>query len=355
MMTLNQTIACAASLLITAALSAGGASGAPLRANNPQERVKVFYTEVDGKGWTAVPRGEVVSIGVREDSHKEELLKMARQWSRVTVRLYSPEGVKKGDQLFVVNQRNLIVARVDVQSIFQSSSFGPMLIGYGNYKFTRNGFTVVQKVDDNFSKYAYIYKARGDYFKNNGETGKAIELYRKSLEMDRTYPEAHIALGYIYLKDEVMPFAAKEFSEAYREIDRIYDNEDRYLLLKGLTRTRYRMAYEYTVSGKARKGIISEGIKYAEEALKIYPDSREVNLYLGMFYLKNSEPQDVKAKNQFLKVIQVDPMNAQAYLALAELYRKHENNEKAREYARKALEVRPDSAEARRLLNILQQ
>ena len=351
---LNRVTAFSAPLIMMGLLSAGGVSGAPLRAHNPQERVKVFYTEVDGKGWTAVPRGEVLSIGVREDSHKDELLKMAQKWSRVTVRLYSADGVKKGDQLFVVNHRNLIVARVDVKSIFNSESFGPMLIGYGNFKFTRTGFSVVQKVDDNYSKYAYIYKARGDFFKNNGETGKAIELYRKSLEMDRTYPEAHIALGYIYLKDEVMPFAAKEFSEAYREIDRIYDNEDRYLLLKGLARTRFRMAYEYTISSTARKGLISEGIRYAEEALKIYPDSREVNLYLGMFYLKNPEPQDVKAKTQFLKVIQVDPMNAEAYLALAELYRKHENNGKAREYARKALEVRPDSVEARRLLNKLE-
>lgn len=350
----NNVTGFSASLIMMLLLSAGWTYGAPLRAHNPQERVKVFYTEVDEKGWTAIPRGEVHSVGVRGDSHTQELLKMAQPRSSVTVRLYSAEGIKKGDQLFVVNHRNLIVARVDVKSMYQSETFGPMLIGHGNFKYTRTGFTVVQKVDDNYSKYAYIYKARGDFFRNNGETGKAIELYKKSLEMDRTYPEAHIALGYIYLKDEVLPFASKEFSEAYREIDRIYDNEDRYLLLKGLARTRYRMAYEYTISNTARKGLISEGIKYAEEALKIYPDSREVNLYLGMFYLKNPEPQDVKAKTQFLKVIQVDPMNADAYLALAELYRKHENTGKAREYARKALEVRPDSVEARRLINKLE-
>ena len=44
---------------------------------------------------------------------------------------------------------------------------------------------VVQKVEDNHSKYAYIYKARGDFHKSNGEHGKAIEQYKKSLEMDR--------------------------------------------------------------------------------------------------------------------------------------------------------------------------
>jgi len=331
-----------------------GLHASALRAHQPQERLKVFYTESDGSGWTAVPRGEVHAIGVREDAHSQELMKFAQGLSRVTVRLYSADGLRKGEELFVVNPRNLIVARVDVKLIYQDRSFGPMLIGYGNFKSVRTGFKVVQKVEDSYSKYAYIYKARGDYFKRNGEYAKALELYKKSIEMDRRYPEAHSALGYLYLRDEMMPFAMKEFSEAYREIDRIYDNEEKYLLLKGLAKTRYRMAYEYTIPNADRKKYVAEGIRYAEEALKIYPESRDVNLYLGMFYYKGPESQDVKAKNQFQKLLEIDPLNAAACLALAELYRKHDNAEKARMYARKALEASPGSVEARRLLDILQ-
>ena len=55
-----------------------------------------------------------------------------------------------------------------------------------------------------------------------------------------------------------------------------------------------------------------------------------------------------------MKVVEIDPMNLEAYMALAELYRKHDNKDKALHYARKALEVSPDSAEARRLVNVLQ-
>ena len=343
-----------AALAAACILQSSAADSAQLRALNTRDRVKVFYIETDSKGWTAVPRGEVVSIGVREDSASQELMKVAQKWSKATVRLYSPEGVKRGDQLFVVNARNLVVARLDVKSVFQSETFGTMLTGTGNFTSARNGFLVVQKVDDNYSKYAYIYKARGDYFKGNGDTGKAIELYKKSLEMDRRYPEAHLALGYVYMREDMMSFASKEFNEAYREIDRIYDNEDRYQLLKGLTTLRYRMAYEYPVSNAARTELVREGIRYADEALKIYPDSRDVNLCLGMFYYKGPEPQDVKAKHQFLKVVEIDPMNVRAYLALAELYRRHDNGSKALEYARKALEVSPDSVEAKRLVNRLQ-
>ncbi len=354
MATVKHFIGIASLLIFAITLPCDGILAMALRAHRPQEKIKVFYTESDSSGWTAVPRGEVHSIGVREDAHSQELMKFAQSNSRATVRLYSSEGLRKGDELFVVNARNLVVARIDVKLIYQDHSFGPMLIGYGNFRYAGVGFKVVQKVDDAYSKYAYIYKARGDYFKRNGEYAKAIELYKKSIEMDRRYPEAHSALGYLYLRDEMMPFAMKEFSEAYREIDRIYDNEEKYMLLKGLTTTRYRMAYEYTIPAADRKKYISEGIKYAEEALKIFPGSRDMNLYLGIFYYRGPEPQDVKAKNQFQKLLEIDPLNATACLALAELYRKHDNPQKARMYARKALEARPDSVEARRLLDSLQ-
>ncbi len=325
-----------------------------LRAYQASERVKVFYTEGDSNGWYAILRGEVMAIGIREDAHAQELMKVSQPNSKVTVRLYSAEGIKKGDELFVINKRNLVVGRIDVKIVYHDASFGPVLIGYGNYKYTWTGYRVVQKIEESFSRTAYIYKARGDYYKHNGDYAQAIAQYKKAIEVDRRYPEAHAALGHLYLKDNSLAFAMKEYAEAYNEFSRIYDNEEKYLLLKGMTKAKYRMAYEFTMPNAARKAHVQEGIKYAEEALKIYPDSRDVNLYLARFYFKGPEYEDVKAKNQFLKVLEIDPQNTEACLALAELYRKHDNDEKALFYARRAIETNPNADAARKLLQKLE-
>lgn len=325
-----------------------------LRAHQAPQRVKVFYTEGDSNGWYALPRGEVAAIGTREDAHKQELMKVSQPNSKVTVRLYSAEGIKKGDELFVINKRNLVVGRIDVKIVYHDASFGPVLIGYGNYKYTWQGYRVVQKIEESFSRTAYIYKARGDYYKHNGDYAQAIAQYKKAIEVDRRYPEAHAALGHLYLKDNSLAFAMKEYAEAYSEFPRIYDNEEKYLLLKGMTKAKYRMAYEFTITNVARKAHVEEGIKYAEEALKIYPDSRDVNLYLARFYYKGPEYEDVKAKKQFLKVLEIDPQNTEACLALADLYRRHDNTEKALLYARRALETNPTDEAAKKLLQKLE-
>jgi tetratricopeptide (TPR) repeat protein len=148
------------------------------------------------------------------------------------------------------------------------------------------------------------------------------------------------------------PFAHKEFFEAYRQIDRLYDREDKYLVLKGLVEVRYIQVYEQILDNRLKKEYISEGINYARKALEIFPNSRDVNLYLGMFYFNNPEPDDVKAKDQFLKVVEIDPLNTDAYIALAELYQKHRNGKKAFLYARKALHIDPNNLRARQILNL---
>jgi hypothetical protein len=323
-----------------------------LRYEEGFRKTRVFYSEGSGKGWDAVMMGKVISIGTREDSHKKELFRVAQDKSKITVRLFNRDGVKEGDELFVVNKRNLVVGRINVKVVFKSYSFGPMLVGYGNYKAVNIGDNVVRRAEEEYSQYAFIYTARGRYFEQNGDPGRAIEHYKKAIQHDRGNPEAHLALGLVYLKDNMIPYAYKEFSEAYTRINRLYDREDKYTLLKSLVETRYRQVYEFSVPSILRKKYIDDGIRYAGEALELYPDSGEVNLYLGMFYYKNPDADDVKAKNQFLKVIEVDTMNTDAFVALAELYRKHNNRGKARFYAEQALKVDPYHQRARQIFNL---
>ncbi len=309
--------------------------------------MKVFFYEEDIAGVNAALKGIVVSMGPREDISSNSLMPNVQDKTKVSVRLYDQEGIKPGDTLYVINDKNLVVSKMEVKTIFYTKSFGYMLVGYGDFRFARNRFRVVQKVEEQNSKYAYIFRSRGDYYQVMGDTAESINHYKKALEMDKGNPGAHMELGYIYLKENLLQFAYKEFSEGYKNIGRLYDNEDKFLLLKGLSETRYKEAYYTTLPQKLKEQYIHEGIKYCKEALAINPKSTDINFYIGMFYFRNPESSDTEAKNYMVKVIESDPEKIEPYLVLAELYYNHKNKEKALYYSESALKIDPTNERAK--------
>jgi tetratricopeptide (TPR) repeat protein len=248
---------------------------------------------------------------------------------------------------FVINDKNLIMSRLMVKSVFYTQSFGYLMTGHGNFRLSLVGNRVVQKIEDENSKYAYIYRSRGDYHLSHGNVAEAKSQYQKSIEIDKGNPEAHISLGYIYLNDNLLQYAYREFMEAYKNIGRLYDNDDRYQLLKGMTETRYREVYNSTIPNKLKSQYICDGIKYGNEALQLYPSSKEINYFLGVFYYRNSDPSDSKARDHMLKVIEEDPGNIEPYIVLSELYYNHRNMDKASYYVDEALKIDPGNERAR--------
>jgi hypothetical protein len=103
-------------------MSPSSAGAVTLMAADKQERVAAFYSESDKTAWNTVLRGEILSIGTREDAQKNELFRAAQDRTKATVRLYNSEGLKKGDELFVINPRNLIVGRIQVEIVFPTAT-----------------------------------------------------------------------------------------------------------------------------------------------------------------------------------------------------------------------------------------
>lgn len=344
-------------LAMAAMVSIGAPAGAGvLRMNADQQpAIKVFYHEEDTAGWNAVLVGKLEAIGMKGEVDKNDITATAQDRSKATVRLYRAEGIRQGDELFVINERNLVVSRIEVKTMFKSSSFGHMLVGYGNLRLARPGSRVVQRVEDQYSQYAYIYRSRGDYYRETGDDGEAIKHYKKAIELDRGNPEAHLALGLLYLKDDMLQFAFREFSESYKRIARLYDKEDRYILLKSMAETRYREAYFTRVPGELRTRYINEGIRYAEEALAMHQESREAHFYLGIFHYRNPERSDVKARDHMLKVLELDPENVDACLILAELYYNHGNKARARYFAEQAIKIDGTNERARFIKRLSEQ
>src|SRR4030042_1688020 len=166
-----------------------------------------------------------------------------------------------------------------------------MLVGYGNFKLSSIGDRVIQREEDANAKYSFIYKARGDYYDNTGNRGEAIREYKTALTLDSNNPEAHLDLGLIYWR-------------------------------QGLDQC----------------------------ALGVYPRSEKMNYYLGVFHCRSPNPDERAARDYFLKVVELNPSHADACVALAELYYRHDNMRKALLYAEKALQADRSNPRAQKML-----
>ncbi|TAL38988.1 MAG: tetratricopeptide repeat protein [Spirochaetes bacterium] len=313
-------------------------------------RLRALYHEADAIGWECVEVGKIVSISTSEMTDIESVSSGARGKTKLSARLYSDEGIKAGDELYVVNENNLIIAKMEVKTVFNSMSLGPMILAFGNFRFANEGDRVVQRSEGAQAKDAYIHNAKGDFHRETGQDAESIASYKRALELDTGNPEAHLRLGQRYLKDDMLPFAYKELSEAYKSISRLYDKEDRFALLKSLSETRYREAYFSYIKADLREKYIKEGIKYSKEALALYPNAPDVHFFLGTFYSRSEEPDDRKARDHLVTVTELEPGNVDALVMLSELYYKHRNMKKAAHYSTKALELEPGHERARYIL-----
>jgi tetratricopeptide (TPR) repeat protein len=330
-----------------------GLSWGNLKHQNESLRTRVFFTQTDELGKDVVLKGVILSISASEKLPDNDIFGISREKTKATIRLYSKESVKLNDSLYVIDSNNLVVSKMEVKHLFSNNTFGTMALGYGNLKLSSEGYRVVQILKDHNAQWAFLHKSRGDLHARNNNNGMAISEYKKAIEMDSGNPEARMALGIIYYKDGIYNFAYSELKKAYDNIQRLYDNEDKFILLSTLAEVSFIEAYKnYNVHAN-RERFRKEGIIYCHEALKVNDRSPEINFLLGEFYyksFKSSDEIDKKARDSFLKTIAVNPDHSMANLRLAILYFKYSNREKGLFYAKKALESDPDNSEARELL-----
>ncbi|MGL4368736.1 MAG: tetratricopeptide repeat protein [Spirochaetota bacterium] len=327
-------------------------------------RIKIFFTEGDLIGGYGSIVGSIDSIGTRElsDEKDKEVGRNIQGKTKALVRLSDAEGVTGGSVVYVINDRNLVVSKIVVQSVFSSLSLDKMCVGYGNCRNSQKDFRVVRIADENLSSDASALVAQGDYFRRKGDISKAIETYEKALSIDKTNPEAHSALGYIYLDQKMLQFAVKEFNYAYAAAGRVYDREEKFLLLQGCAQSRYMSVFfsELPKGNPVRDKYVTEGIRFAQEALSFYPDSADMNFYLGMFYYEKGSldqkldtDNDLKVHECMIKTIRLKSDYTAAYIIIAKIYKKHNNKEKAELYAQKAVSLEPANADARELFSVI--
>ncbi len=128
---------------------------------------------------------------------------------QITVRVMNREGLRVGQKLYVIEKnphhkqyRNgMIVAEITVESILNNPFYGWILTGQGNLLRVREGQFVARTLESENLDKARVIKKRGDMFMDRGESEKAIAAYQDALKADRKLPEAHAALGRLYLEE----------------------------------------------------------------------------------------------------------------------------------------------------------
>jgi tetratricopeptide (TPR) repeat protein len=336
-------------------------SAAKLVSDEKGKKIVVFFSEEDHVGTIAVIKGIIAQTGLREFStaKERELGQKIQGRTKATARLYSEEEVIPGSVLYIVNDRNLVVAKFTAMMVFKSVSFDRMCTGYGNFRAVKQDYRIVQKTMDSRASEAYLHIARGNYSMQMNDLSEAMIHFEKAVHYDSDNPEAHTGLGYIYLEQKMIPFAIREFDAAYESRKRVYDKEDKYLLLKGCAQARYyAVFYSELVKGNpVRDKYEEQGIRYAKEAAAVYPDSVEANFYLGMFYFDKSTDaltkieteNDVKAVDTMKKVITLKNDHFEAHMVIAKIYKKHGNKDRSLYYVKKAREIDPVNADSREL------
>lgn len=106
----------------------------------------------------------------------------------------------------------------------------------------------------------------------------------------------------------------------------------------------------------------SQAVNYFKEATDLDPDWSVPRLYLAMSYMSQWIPGAESAENnkfaqsamdQFLKVLEKDPKDQIATASVASIYYNQKNFDKAEEWNRKMIEIKPDSKEAYYTLGVI--
>jgi len=149
----------------------------------------------------------------------------------------------------------------------------------------------------------------GVTFYNQKDFSKAIQAYRKVIELDPTYVEAYNNLGIIYqmMGDVDRAFGAYQKStEINPKYEKGYNNLGILLLLRG----RYEEASEAF-----------------QKALAVNSNNIESHIHLGVLFKKKGQWQE--AIESYQRALAIDPLHRETHYNIALLYEQLENLESA--------------------------
>ncbi len=171
----------------------------------------------------------------------------------------------------------------------------------------------------------------------SGDTEEAVVEYKKALELDPRNALIHLNLALCYLRQNDASRATLELNLAVK-----YDAE--------AIEPHAVLALLYFSQGKPELATVEYELAL-QNASKIEPKNIDVYKSLGIVYLRQKKLKD--AENTYRLILDLSPTDSEAHFYLANIYDEFKNREETIVELKKAIELRPDYAEALNYLGYL--
>jgi tetratricopeptide (TPR) repeat protein len=199
-------------------------------------------------------------------------------------------------------------------------------IAYGNSGNPEKAMESFRKAIQLKPDYAEAYNGLGSAYGKSGDLEKAIELYKKAISLKPDYAKPHYNLGVTYGEKSNWEKAIKYYEEAIRikaDYPDVHNN----------------LGVAYEKLGESKKAIESY-----KESIRITPDNASPHFNLGLSYIKSEEWEN--AIELLKEAIRLKPDYAEAHFSLGLAYAGNGYWNKAMESYKETIRIKPDYAEA---------
>jgi tetratricopeptide (TPR) repeat protein len=223
----------------------------------------------------------------------------------LTVKVLHNPGIRVGQTLYLIEKNpdhisykdGNVVGQIKVVSIFNTSFFGQQLRGEGYLRLIDNKvMTVAMPLESESLEDAIVLKKQGDYFVAKGDIANAISYYKKSIKMDKNYPESHYALGKVHTTSgEGYVSAGYEYKIAWNSRDKFLDLHEKHQFyldyMKYLLNRFETEAYKNTNVATD----LDASLEVSKEALKMSPSNFDAHYSISyayfLYFLKMRDTQ----------------------------------------------------------------
>lgn len=214
-----------------------------------------------------------------------------------------------------------------------------------------------------------VYWHLGDYaFIDRANLPEAVDYYRKALELDPSFPDAHFQLANALYRQGAREEAVREYEEALRcrpGWARVHSNfgyvlesmgrlDDALAQLREAVKLEPASAEAQSNLGRVlyRKGALAESIDHLQRAMALNPAVPDIHNTLGLALEATGRQDD--ALREFEVAVRLKPDFAYAHLCIAQALLKQGRREDALPHLKEAVRLDPSLEPARRQLQSLE-
>ena len=236
---------------------------------------------------------------------------------------YGKENYSKGDAYF-----GKIVEYMEDKA---EANFGLGLFYYQDMEDIDKAIEYYKKAIELKPDYAAAYTHMGVAYADKDDYDKALEYHKKAVELDSNYAAAYSNMGYAY-------YYKKDYGkaiESYKEVVKLEpDNAEVYLNIGA--------SYDAAYGCKKKwEENCDKAIEYYKKAAELRPRSAIAFFDIGVLY---EQKQDWGKAIEYLeKAVDLNSSNTYVYSKIGDIYSRKKDYKQAVEYYERVIELDPDS------------